>query len=254
MCFPFFFANWNNKVQAVRVNPQGFILSEKRPRFETIMISQNDLIFSRAPSSLSEVMGIRVVGRPLGTVDGSMSPLGNTNRDALHLFRCCVVNKIDDTAASQRDWDREFGQCELPETMGPMVLARSDRGALHILHAMALLSFAENVMSPLFDDYQQDRKLWRNEKTHFEHQRLVITRRLDIASKADRIEFEKFWRKFKQERVDGHPELLNSETAIQRQMELWLVNLDELEPHPEWASVPSPYDVTDQTRRLSIGR
>jgi hypothetical protein len=256
MCLPF--AN-RHKVQAVRVNPQGFILSEKRPRFETIMISQNDEIFSLSPSSLSEVLGIKVVGRPLNNAhkDPSMRRLSNTNYDAQHLFRCCVVNKVDDIAAShsRREWDRQFGEYELPyDMMGPMILARSDKGPFHILHAMAMLNFAENIMSPEFDDYQHHRKSWRVEETHFEHQRVVMTRRLEIARKANRKGFEFFWKKFKQQTVHGYPELLveDDETTMQQQMELWMVNRDELEPRPEWASVPSPYDVTNKTRRLSF--
>jgi hypothetical protein len=250
MCFPF--AN-RHKVQAVRVNPQGFMLGEKRPRFEAVTVAQNDQIFSLTPASLSEVLGIKVVGRPLhGNVDPSMHRLSNTNNDTQHLFRCCIANKVDHSVVDQRDWDHEFGQYG-PPMMGPILLARYDKEPLHILHAMALLDFAENVMSSEFDDYQHHRKSWHVEETHFEHQAVVMRRRVEILGKANRKEFEKFWYTFKQQTVHGHPELLaEDETTMQQQMELWMVDRDELEPRPEWASVPSPYNVTDRTRRFSF--
>jgi hypothetical protein len=246
MCF--LFANRTKKVQAVRVNTQGFMLSGKRPRFEQVMLPQNDQIFSLDPASLSEVMGIKIVGRPLNDVDPSKRRLINTNHYVQHLFRCCLINKVDTTAASfnQRDWDHEFGQHETPAMMGPVILARHDKQPLHILHAMAMLNFAETVMSPEFDDYQQQRTSWWVEKSHFEHQAVVVMRRLEISWKAERREFERFWHTFKQQTVHGHPELLveeedNAEESMQQLMKLWMVDRDELRPRPEWASVPSPY-------------
>jgi hypothetical protein len=223
------------------------------------MISQNDPVFDLPPSTLTEVLRIKLVGRPLNTKQNtSMHRLSHTNFDAQHLFRCCNVNVADHKAGlyNKREWDRNFGEYELPhDIIGPMILARSDMTPLHVLHAMAILSFAETVMTPLFDQYQMYRKLWRSIESHFEHQFRVMTRRVEIVAEAHPKRFVEFWEDFKKQTVNGHPEWLveDDETTVQQQLELWMVNREELKPRPEWVLVPSPYDVTTKTKRLSFG-
>jgi len=69
--------------------------------------------------------------------------------------------------------------------------------------------------------------------------------RLEIAGKARSEPFNLFWTEFKDEKIKGHPELIftEDETTVRHQMEMWMVNREELTPRPEWADVPSPYDV-----------
>ncbi|KAE9990386.1 hypothetical protein EG327_001430 [Venturia inaequalis] len=241
----------HDQIQAVRVNPQVLMFEEKRPRFETILIAMNDRIFEDAPALMSEKFGIKIVSRPLNNnVDTSglrlsVTDLGN---DAQHLFRCFDANKADHKVANRRDWDHEFGEYGPPMT-GSVVLARLDREPLHVLHAMAILRFAQTVISPALDLYQQERKEWQSEETHFEHQRVVMTRRLQITGLARPEEFEKFWQTFKQQTVRGRPQQLAKDLkTLGHEAEAWLVDTEELQPRPEWLSVPSPYQVRNQTR------
>jgi hypothetical protein len=121
---------------------------------------------------------------------------------------------------------------------------------------MAIINFAENVMSPLLDDYQQIRRNWRDSSTHFEHQRAVIMARYDIVQRATPEEFKAFWREFKDQKVDGRKDLLvdESEKTAKLQMDLWMVDRDELVPHPEWENIPSPYDVGKTLLELGLGK
>ncbi|QDS75531.1 hypothetical protein FKW77_005312 [Venturia effusa] len=251
MCF--FFAN-RQKVQAVRVNPQVLMFSEKRPRFEAISIAKNDQVFDEKPALMSEKFGIKIVSRPLNynvntpTLRLSVTDLDN---DVRHLFRCFDPNKADHSVVNQREWDHEFGKYG-PPMMGCVVLARLDQEPLHVLHAMAILSFAQNIISPALDLYQQERKSWQSEETHFEHQAVVMKRRLQITGMARRPEFENFWRIFRQQTIQGRPEQLAQDLrTLGQDAEAWLVDKEELQPRPEWASVPSPYQVRNQIRTFS---
>jgi len=105
-------ANVNDLLQvlAVRVNPQAFILSERRLRFEAVIISTDDPIFDEQRiSSLSKVLGIKLVGRAMNTdIDSSaIRRLSDTNFDAQHLYRSCDVHVADLKTKSRRDWVRE---------------------------------------------------------------------------------------------------------------------------------------------------
>lgn len=248
MCFAF--AN-RHKVQAVRVNPQVLMFSEKRPRFEAISIPKNDQIFEQTPALISERFGIKIVSRPLNNnVDSSKLRLSVTDlsNDAQHLFRCFDPNKADHSVAHRRDWDHEFGKYGSP-MMGSVVLARLDQEPLHVLHAMAIVRFAQTVISPALDLYQQERTTWQSEETHFEHQAVVMKRRLQITGLAKRREFEQFWHTFKQQIVQGRPEQLAEDLrTLGQDAEAWLVDKEEMEPRLEWASVPSPYQVRNQIR------
>lgn len=248
-----FFAN-RRKVRAVRVNPQVLMHGEKRPRYEAISLAQNDQIFEQNPASISEAFRIKIVCRPLKS-NGDTSKLRlsvtDTDNEAQHLFRCCDANKADHSVVNQKDWDHEFGKYGPPMT-GSILLARYDKQPFHVLHAMGMLKFAETVMSPELDLYQQERKSWQAEETHFEHQAIVMRRRIEIVGKARR-EFGPFWRKFKQQTVQGRPDLLpENARTLADYAESWLEDKDEFEPRPEWASVPSPYTVGKQTRSLDI--
>lgn len=250
MCFVF--AN-RQKVQAVRVNPQVLMFSEKRPRFEAITISKYDRIFEDTPALMSEKFGIKIVSRALNNnADTSNLRLSvsDLNNDAQHLFRCFNPNIADHSVVNRRDWDHEFGKYG-PAMMGPVILARLDQEPLHVLHAMAILKFAQTIITPALDLYQQERKAWHAEETHFEHQAVVMKRRLQTTGMARREEFEQFWRVFKQQTVQGRPEQMDAELkTLGQDLEVW-VDKEELQPRPEWASVPSPYQARDQTRTFS---
>lgn len=248
MCFAF--AN-RQKVQAVRVNPQVLMFNEKRPRFEAISIAKNDPVFGEAPALMSEKFGVKIVSRPLNNnVEPSMLRLSVTDlsNDAQYLFRSFDPNKADHKVANRRDWDHEFGKYGPPMT-GSVILARFDQEPLHVLHAMAILKFAQTVITPALDLYQQDRKAWQSAETHFEHQAVVMKRRLQITGLARPEEFEKFWKAFKQQTVRGRPQQLAEDLkTLGQDAEAWLVDKEELQPRPEWSSVPSLYQVRNQIR------
>ncbi|TID25115.1 hypothetical protein E2P81_ATG04219 [Venturia nashicola] len=251
MCFAF--VN-RQKVQAVRVNPQVLMFNEKRPRFEAILIAKSDRVFGDTPALMSEKFGIKIVSRPLNNhVDPSVPRLSVTDlsNDAQHLFRCFDPNKADHKVANRREWDHEFGKYG-PPMMGSVILARLDQEPLHVLHAMAIVKFAQTVITPALDLYQQERKTWQSAETHFEHQVIVMRRRLQITGMARPEEFEQFWQTFKQQTVRGRPQQLADDLkTLGQDAEAWLVDKEELQPRPDWSSVPSPYQSRNQIRTFN---
>lgn len=57
--------------------------------------------------------------------------------------------------------------------------------------------------------------------------------------------FEIFWERYKAQRVRGRPKLLAPwhELTTKQKKELQFLEMDEIEPRPEWAEVPSPLNV-----------
>jgi hypothetical protein len=148
--------------------------------------------------------------------------------------------------ALDAEWDHQFGEYELEnDIVGPLVLARKDKRSLHVLHAMAIVNFAEIVMVPLLDDYQSKRRVWKQAATHFEHQKEVMTARTMILEQTKPDQFKFFWYDFKMRKIQGRPDLLveESEKTAQLQMNLWMLDRGELLPRPEWKDVSCPYDI-----------
>ncbi|KAF2431233.1 hypothetical protein EJ08DRAFT_696621 [Tothia fuscella] len=232
-------------VQAVRVNPHSYVIEEVRLKFEEFTLPSNDPIFNSAPSTLTTNMELPIVARPDPTTRKSCRRYSDINTNAEYLFRNCNVQSHD-TIVNKKDWDHQFGKYELNDVIfGPIILARKDKKPLHVLHARAIMSFAENIMAPLFDEYQIARKFWRNLDTHFEQQWEVVIARFNIARQGKKEEFMRFWYDYKGSKIKGQPDMLVGESAeVERlQMLSWIVDRYELEPHPEWIHVPTPYDV-----------
>jgi hypothetical protein len=186
-------------------------------------------------------------------LDKALRPLNDRNLEAQHLFRNCDVQSRDPFAPDW-DWDHQFGKYELEDDIvGPLILARKDRKPLHVLHAMAIISFAEQIMAPLLDNYQCNRVVFKQAPTYFEHQAQVMTARHSVIQYAKPETFRPFWYKFKAQKVNGNLDLLGEERdgAAQLQMKMWMVNQEELMPRPEWQGVRCPCDVGKH--KLSIG-
>ncbi|KAF2398445.1 hypothetical protein EJ06DRAFT_108751 [Trichodelitschia bisporula] len=144
-----------------------------------------------------------------------------------------------------KDWDYQFGACEIDTAIsGPMILARVDKAPLHPLHAAAFIKFAQDVMSPLFDKYQEEHQAWDN-MLHFERQYHIIPARQKVSRTACKDVFLPFFEEYKALRVAGRPELLRPkhELSIEQQFEATSIPMQERIPHPEWESVVSPYDI-----------
>jgi hypothetical protein len=218
------------------------------------LIPTNDHIFSTAPSTLSVWLRIPLHGRAGDTSHSkAVRSLSDINTEAQHLFRNCNV-LAHDSKASEIEWDHQFGEYELEaDIIGPLILARKDKKSLHVLHAMAIVAFAETVMVPLLDGYQIERWFWKQTATHFEHQKEVMTARTSILEHAKPGQFRSFWYDFKRQKIRGKPELLTEEgdKTAQMQMNLWMLDRGELLPRPEWKDIVCPYDVGK--KRPSIG-
>jgi hypothetical protein len=190
-------------------------------------------------------MGLDLVHKPDVIHNKPLRRLSDINVDAQILFRNCNVQCRDNTVDNAADWDHQFGKYELDhDIVGPMILARKDKQSLHVLHAMAVVAFAENVMVPLFDNYQRQRNSWAD-LTHFELQWEVLAARFEVARHAKKEEFMKFWDEFRNDKVRGRPEKLleESEEVMKLQKDMWICDRYEFMPRPEWANVLNPYDV-----------
>jgi hypothetical protein len=173
--------------------------------------------------------------------------------EAQHLFRNCNI-QARDPLAPNRDWDHQFGKYELEDDIvGPLILARKDKRPLHVLHAMAIIHFAQNIMAPLLDNYQNNRRFFTEAPTYFEHQAHVMAARHSIVQYAKPENFRPFWYNFKAQKINGSLDTIvhESEESADLQMKMWMVNREELMPRPEWQSVRCPCDVGKH--KLNIG-
>jgi hypothetical protein len=180
--------------------------------------------------------------------------LSARNMEAQHLFRNCDV-QVRDPLAPKWDWDHQFGTYELEnDIVGPLIIARKDKRPLHLLHAMAVVHYAEHVMTPLLDTYQRDRQMFKQAPTYFEHQAQVMIARHSIVQHAKPENFRLFWYKYKEQKVNGSLDMLvdEGEETAHLQMKMWTMDREELTPRPEWQGVRCPCDVGKH--RLSIGK
>jgi hypothetical protein len=224
-----------SKVEAIRIGCDGEVQELDVPKFQPVMISAYDRMFRNESrvSQLSRFIGIPIVARR-HRLDSDWE-INLRNSEASHLFRNCNI-------ASSRSDPTPFGRLpnEWPIDVGPVIIARLDRKPLHPLHAAAIASFCSRHLQRHFQLSAEMERTWRNVPGSRDW---IFDQRAACLSEATAAKFAEYYDDYKLRRVIGYPHLMDELYSYQQQLEHWQIPPDEIEPRPEWADVPSPFDI-----------
>ena len=178
-----------------------------------------------------------VIARKLDYMDPSYSH-NLTNSEASSLFANC-----ESAESASSLWPiRRFG---LPPEewqlgIGPVLIARADLKPLHLLHAAALVAFCSQHLVGKFAEYNNNAKAWVADEDGSINTSLDKQARQKVLDCVTKENFAFFFETYKKRRVAGVHE---SADDLDEAFQAWDVPMDERIARPEWADVPSPYDV-----------
>jgi hypothetical protein len=248
----------------VRIACDGEVKELDVPKFQPATLPIYDPIFrgteDSAVSDLSRFLGIPVVARRIPVE--AFYDLDLSNKEASSLFRNCNLSTRNSTSSTNSRLWLPFGGIPVQWALdvGPVFVARLDHKPLHPLHAAAIATFCSRYIRTAFQDCLDAEKSLSDSPPQRHSSISSPTQILNPAARHERIyegrravlalatsgNFAEFFEQYKAQRVMGRPDLWGLDTEqldnIQR-AERWSMSADEIEPHPEWEDVPSPFDV-----------
>lgn len=214
---------------------------ENRQEYEVVMFDPSDSIFRLGGISLGAALKLQLIPKFEEFEDSDIRD-GDLNMTSQTICIECSFRARD----YRTQYGDSFGTL-LANMHGPVTFVRQDKQHLHVLHLMALVAFVERNLFPDFLEYQRMLKIWLKHPLHFYRQHEYLIRRSQITQKITPAAFTEFWNKYKEDMVVPPLSwLLDDDGGIamtEQQMVMFSLEDRDMEGHPEWRGVPSPYDV-----------